>query len=289
MAMFKKAVIYKITGDIPRSIEQYIAFANANKVNLDAKSRSIGCDFAFYPKLGQRVYSVSQCLLMSFVVVEKKIPNKLFQKLVAEQIRKKENESGESINSKERNAIKDAISIQLLSKTHASVKDVNIFIDMENNLFVADCSYKLAEDILAMFRRAFGSFQVEVALEAHKVSICIFKWFQGIDVPKTIELGFKAKLQASEKNGPAASFSNDELLTQEIQVHGNSKTVKKIEIIYNSLIKTEVNDDCSLSAIKPCVDLGEHLTGYEEDYVGLLEAEFCLMRDFIIGLLKELS
>lgn len=287
--MFKNAIFFRMVADYPKNIHDFIALAEAHPFDLKAPSRRIGCDYTFYPKIGKKAFYTDSCIFMTFIFVERKVPGKLLKKLVNEQIRVKENEIGKELSNRDKSEIKEMFVSQLSAKTLPNIKEVNVYFDLEKALFVADCSYNTAQEIISLIRIHFGTFKVEAALDEERVHRKITEWFRSSNVPSNIQLGFKAKLKGTDSDGATASFSNHLLTQAEIQTHLTDKSLKQIELVFDSVLSLVVKDDGTFASIKTTNEFNTKMTDFNEDYVSYLEAEFMLMRRSFLSLLNLLT
>lgn len=288
IVIFKNAVFYKITGEFPVKIDAYKDIAERLKIDLNLPSRELGCDYVFTPKLGSSAYYSNGCVFMNFVFVEKKIPAKLFAKLVEKQIYVKEKEFNRNLSKNEISEIKDMYISQLKSKAIATIKEILVCFDLQESLFIADCSYNVAEKIIAVLRRELGTFKVEKAFDSESVSRIIRTWCSGSNLPKDVSLGYKVKLKSEDEIGATASFANDSILQDEIQTHLVSKKVKSLEIIQDNILSCTIKDDGSISGLRFLSDFKSVGEQEDSDISTLIDAEFLVLRNSLLKIYKQL-
>lgn len=284
--ILKNAVFYKIVGDIPVKIDEYKELAERIKVDIGKPTRELGCDYVISPKIGEYAYYSSGCVMMNFVFKQKKVPSKILKKLTETQVHKKEKELNRYLSRKEIAEIKSTFESQLKSKVIESIKEVFVYIDFQESILVADCSYNSAEKIISLLRSELGTFKVEKGLSSESVSRKIRSWFCGEQMPNNLQLGYKVKLKSEDEDGASASFTNDIILQDEIQVHKDKK-VKALEIVFDSLLTCTVKDDGSIGSVKFINSFGKD-ESQDEDYNSIVDAEFLVLKSCLNAIYKSL-
>lgn len=184
----------------------------------------------------------------------KLLPSSVIKVALEEEVEKKESALGRDLQKNEIQALKTAITGQLLERAFSSQRDMLVYINSEQGLAVVSVSSaKRAERAIAMLREAFGgSFPAKHFQPRCVVEDRLTSWIEKQELPQVFALGSDATLKSNDDLGATVRVSRDDLLSDEVLGHIKAgKVITELQLIFEDSASFVLTSDLVLKRLRP--------------------------------------
>lgn len=283
MVWFKNAVIYQLNND---------SLVNKDRVENAVKTQLYSpCSGQDNTKMGfvspyhdsntdDLVIDIQGHLLLRIKKETKILPSSVVKQALLNKIDKQELTLNRRLTKTEKASLKDEVMIDLLPRAFSKYNYYWFWIDTENKRVVVDCSsFKQAEDILAILRKALGTLALTPLSIDKPLEQIMTTWVkQKLDFSPLI-LGDEAELKDPLEGNGIIRCKNQDITSDEMLTHINlGKWVTKIKVMDERGLSFIVNSDLTFKRIKfdsIILDENEDITAEESDK--RIEADFTIM------------
>lgn len=205
-------------------------------------SGELSLTIGFSPISNSQNYTF-QCkdfILLRVTISEKVIPKSTLKKEQANRIAEEEKNSVVPLEFTITQQIKHEVHSELLARAIEKSKDIYLIINTKESLiFINSSSRGLSERCLNILRHALGSLRV-VPLSVELQPDCVMTdWLRKEQASQGFFILNECDLISPLKDGGTIKIKNEELITEEIQVHiKNGKFVTKLGLAYDNLTFT---------------------------------------------------
>lgn len=235
--------------------------------------------FGFTNALGKHGHTLvhsSEGYHMVAVTKESKIlPSSAVKEAVSAKVELIEQEEGRKLAKKEKDAIKDEVTHEMLPQAFTKKSVTRALIIPELNLILVDSSgYAKAEELLALLRKALGSLPVIPLNYKTPVESTLTEWLKSGVAPPPFDVMNEAELRCDETG--IARFKEQDLREDEVLAHiATGKQVHKLALDYGQSISFISCSDSSLKRIKFAPEfMAANEVG--DDVAAKLDADFIL-------------
>lgn len=186
----------------------------------------------------------------------KLLPSSAVKREVKKVIDAKVQELKRLLKKSEKDAIKAAISNKLVAQALTSYKEFLIWLNPDKKIVgVATTSAKKAESAIALLRAAFSTFPAQVLAPQTVPELVMTEWLRNpISLPDCFKFGNDTTLSSTDEDGATIKATKEDLTSEEISIHLDSKVVKEISLHYDITADIKLTSDLVIKSFKP-VDL----------------------------------
>lgn len=184
------------------------------------------------------------------------LPSSTVKREVKNVILVKENELKRTLKKSEKDAIKAAVANKLLSQALTSYKEFLIWLNPKEKIVgVATTSAKKAEGAIALLRAAFTTFPAQLLSPQTMPELVMTEWLKNpLTLTEIFQFGNDTTLKSTDEDGATIKASKEDLTSEEISIHLESKVVKEISLHYDNVADIKLTSDLVIKSFKP-VDL----------------------------------
>lgn len=246
------------------------------------------------------VYGHERYLLVNAKRETKILPSSVVNEHLNEKIAEIENQEDRKVRRKEKLAMKDDITFDLLPRAFSRYQSTYAYFDLTNGLLIIDASSaQSAEDLCALLRESLGSLPIRLTTTETAPAAVMTDWLKTNKLPAGIGLGNDAELQEPKPEGAVIRCKQQDLVSDEISSHLNAgKQVLKLAVEFNHRLTCVIHDDLSIKRLKftdIVLDDAQNIAddSGDESEEAKFAADFTLMSselsDFIPMLLKAMG
>ncbi len=145
-------------------------------------------------------------------------------------------------------------------------------------MIVNASSDKLADDIIALFRKSVNTFPVQRFVFNDEIADCLTKWVKEGQAPNNMEIGEETELRDQDNTGTVIRAKKQDLGAEEIIAHLDAgKVVTSLALSIPDDISFIVDSDFNLKRIKLSDTILEENDSNNEDAIAQLDADLALM------------
>ncbi|WP_163371048.1 recombination-associated protein RdgC [Endozoicomonas acroporae] len=286
---FKNLVVYKFTQPF-----------ELNGIQLEEKLqekrfRPCGsqdfCTYGWVPALGRKakalVHEAAGALLVCAMREEKILPASVINDALEEKIEQIEQEQDRQVFSKERMALKEDVTMELLPKAFTKEKATLAYIDVTNGwILVNAASFRQAEELTSCLRECLGSLPVISVPLKNMPAFKMTEWLRTHDLPKGFRLGHTCQLREPGDEGGTIIARNEEMASDAIRgALEEGKNASQLALDWKETISFKLGDDFRMTGLKFSEEYTTQLDDIEADTLEQqLDADFHLM----VGTLRKL-
>ena len=287
---FKNAMIYKLTRKVIFNAmceQDFAAFEY-----IPCKQNEMKRMGFTYPIIGQQnlVHISENDVLIAVMFEEKNIPTQTISLELQKRVDKLEEQEKRPISRNEKQQLKVDVIAQLLPRAFSKFKRVSVWIDNDNQRIVIDtASYKTADDVMSLIRKAFGSLPAIPLPMKNPPEITMTEW---VDVPEEISPFFTIlediKLQSALEKGGRISAKDLDTKGDEIKAAlVNDKLVVSLGLKFGDELKFKLDDSMTLKGMKFSDQVLEQ-SDDAETMITKCQADFFIMTSVMRRMLKDL-
>jgi len=281
--IFKHARVFRFTKPVsidPDQLEQKLQADQFKPCGPQEMSRS-GWASPLGKKGEYMVYAAGGCMLICLKKEEKILPGPVIKEMVEERCEEIEFEQSRKVRKKERDEIKEQITLECLPKAFSRTKRIFAYLSPKDGFMVVDsASAKVAEDLASMLRKSLGSLPVRPPVVQQAPAFTFTGWSnETIDKPDTITLGTKATLVDPSEEGGKVRVDGIDLGSDEIRNHIDAgMQVTEISLEWDNNVKFVLDEQLAIKGIKFGETFQEKIDDVDaDDALAKFDAAFGLM------------
>lgn len=240
--------------------------------------------------LDSPVYTHRDRSIVSLRREDKVLPGSVIKDALEEKVTGIEEAELRKVGRKEKLALKEQITDDLLPRAFTKSKRTTAYVDRENGWLVVDTSTaSAAEALVSKLREALPPFPA--ALPRTKISphSAMTDWLASGEVAGGFELDSECWLADSSENGASVRFARMDLTADEVKQHiATGKQVVSIGLIWRERIRFILTEHLQLKRLQFLDVLQEEASQSGDDLAALFEGTFLLMSEELGDLLNEL-
>ncbi len=198
------------------------------------------------------VFSHERCLYVTARRETKILPAAVINQHLNEKVAEIEAAEDRKVRRKEKLALKDDITFDLLPRAFSRYQNTSAYFDLANQLLIVDSSSAAnAEDLCSLLRECLGTLPIRLAITQTAPSAVMTEWLKTKALPAGLILGNDAELQEPKPEGAIIRCKQQDLDSDEITKHLDAgKQALKLAINYNHRLTCVINDDLSIKRLK---------------------------------------
>jgi recombination associated protein RdgC len=227
----------------------------------------------------QLVHTVGNYSMICARKEERILPSAVVKEQLAEKVEAIEQGEARSVGRKERQQIKDELTLTLLPQAFTRSNNIYAYIDRKNRWLVVDsASATKAEDLVSLLRESVDGLKARLPLTEESPRVVMSQWLRGDNIPNGFEPGDEYELQEDDKDGAIVRCRRQDPLSDEIQGHLEAgKRVTKLAMSWQERIEFVVQEDLSIKRLRFTDTIKEELDDYAEDPAMQFDSDFAFM------------
>jgi len=237
------------------------------------------------PLFSQRGYA-----MLSLRREDKVLPAGVIRDHLDSKISQIENQELRKVGRKEKLALKEQITDDLLPRAFTRSSRTTAYIDRQRGWLMVDSgTASKAENLVSQLREALPPFPAALPRTALSPHAAMTDWLASGEAPAGFELDAECELKDGSENGAVVRCTRIDLTAEEIRQHiATGKQVTRIGLIWRERIRFVLTDQLQLKRLQFLDVLQEEASQAGDDMASLFEATFLLMAEELGELVDEL-
>lgn len=212
---------------------------------------------------------------------DKVLPAASIREATDEKVKGLESAEHRKVGRKERLAIKEQVTDDLLPRAITKTCALFGYIDNQSHLLiVGSATSSKAEAVVSQLREALPPFPAIRPRTAIAPHTAMTDWLAAGDAPDGFELDADVEMRDSSENGATVRCLRMDLTTDEIRQHiATGKQVVKLGLIWRERVRFLLTDELQIKRIQFLDVLQDEAAQAGDDNASLFDATFLLMRD----------
>lgn len=261
---FKNLIFYRLTEQFSYTQEQLQeklqehAFSPCKSQELSRYGWSAPCKHI----PDELVHEVHGFFMISSHKEEKILPSSVIKDIVNEKVAQIEHEQSRKVYKKERDQLKDEVTLDLLPRAFSKFQKTFALITPQQGWVVVDASsHKRAEELLSYLRGSLGSLPLTLPDVNQSPSAIMSHWLEKHDaIPAAFEVQDECELRDNVLEGGVIRIKGQQLEDEEFVAHLEAgKRVTKLSLVWDEQLKFMLNEDLSIKRLKPTEQLQEKI------------------------------
>lgn len=236
-------------------------------------------------------HASSKNILLTMARQERLLPASVIREELDEKVTEIEDRESRKVTTREKKELREDIEQALLPRAFTRTQKFDAWIDPHNGwLLINTPSAPRAEAFTVLLRKTLGSLPVVLPESSISPAIAMTQWLTDGVLPAPFTLGNECQLKNQGEEKGTATFSQQELTSDEIQTSLQSgKIASKLSLIWDSKIQFVLSDDLQIKKLKFLDVLEEQLNDNDpQTHAEHLDIEFTLMTGEVSAMLKDL-
>nr|WP_199068670.1 recombination-associated protein RdgC [Chromobacterium sp. ASV5] len=210
---------------------------------------------------------------------DKVLPASVIRDFVELKVQDIENRELRKVGRKEKLALKEQVTDDLLPRAFVRSSRLNAYIDSRRGWVMVDSgTASKAEALLTKLREALPPFPAALPRTQIAPHTAMTDWLAAGEAPHGFELDADCELKDSGENGAVIRCSRMDLTAEEVRQHiATGKQVTKLGLIWNEKIRFQLTDTLQLKRLQFLDLLQEEASQAGDDRESLFEATLLLM------------
>lgn len=288
---FKQIQLFSLNKDFNYKLEDLLEKLGQLKFRdcLPSLPSSMGWIVPLEEKDAPLAQVVNGCIMICLQIEEKILPATVVRQELNERIKQIENEQDRKVRQKEKLALKDEMTITLLSQAFSKLIKVYAYIDTKNHwLVLGTNSEKRTEQFLECFKKSVSEKINPLSLE--KLSPIMTDWLNSKNYPTSIAIEKNCVFQDPNQQNRIIRCQQQDLFANGIQsLIKDGCQVKQIALCWEDRVVFVLTEDFSLQSIRFQEEITMQVTEMEaETQQQKFTADFLIMAETFSRLLQEL-
>lgn len=297
---FKKLHVYRLHADQVAAVEQLAEqmACYAAKPLGDADARRLGWT-APAGRLGggQLVHEIQGHRLLSALRQERMLPASVVKEEVEEQVADIETREGRKVTRKEKTALKEQVTEELMPRAFVRSQKIDLWWDTERQLIGVNAGSRArAEDVLDLLRETLGSLKA-TPMSSQTLPIRAMTTWLGDPAsrPADLQLGDTVELKTKGDDGVVRGRQVDLDSDEMQQLLESGRQASKLALSIEGQLSFVLHDDLALKSLRfgdALIEEADHADD-GDDALARLETDFVLMagslRDSVARIMEWLG
>lgn len=220
---------------------------------------------------------------------EKVLPSSVINEVLADKIVQIEQEDSRTVGRKEKQALKEQITDDLLPRAFTkSTRTEAIFDTKRDYLLINQASAPKAESMLTKLRQSLGGLEAKLPRTELSTATVMTKWLAQKSAEGNFVLDSDCELNGAGEVAAIVRMSKQDLTADEITAHLENKIVSQIGLIWADKIRFVLTSDLTFKRIQFLDVLQEEASNEGEDKESLLSASQMIMTEALGQMVEEL-
>ena len=244
-----------------------------------------------HPGGDQLVHAANGFFMICALKEEKVLPPAVVNEIVADRIAEIEEKQARPVRRKEREALRDEVTFELLPQALSFSRKTYAYIDPNGGWFVVDSGSSGATDeYTALLRRTLGSLPVTPPKTRDNPVRVLTRWLSEKNIPSDITLENECDLRDAEHEKNVVRCKGQDLFSKEIQAHLEAgKECVKIALTWSDRFTFTIDEDLSIKRLRFLDLVQEQADEIDtQEKSDLFDAQFAIMTLELAGFLPRL-
>jgi recombination associated protein RdgC len=238
------------------------------------------------------IHASEQLLYGVWQETSRLLPGGVIKEELEERLDAIEARDGRRPGRKEKAALKDEITFELMPRAFTRQRRVGFLIDLSRHRILIDSpSESRAEQVITCLRKALGTLPVSRADATVSPAMLMTEWVKTpAALPEGLALGDRCELKGSGDEAASVRFTSFDLSQEEILNHIEAGLqVIKLNLSFRDEIELDLTDSLQIKRLRPLDLIREHLDNVEgEDALAELMARISLQGESLRRLMDVL-
>ncbi|MFE8072041.1 recombination-associated protein RdgC [Marinobacteraceae bacterium S3BR75-40.1] len=212
---------------------------------------------------------------------EKILPSAVIKEALAEQVEKIETEQSRKVGRKEKNELKDQLTLELLPKAFTRSRHTFAYLAPQEGYMVVDtASAKQAEELASTLRNTLGSLPIRPPAVQQSPNFVMTAWLKGdLQLPAGMALGQECELKDTGEEGGVVRCRGLDLQGEEILAHLESgMQVTRVALDWQESLSFLLDEELTLRRLKFGETLKDQIDDIDsDDALAKFDGAFSLM------------
>lgn len=279
---FKNLCIYELTEGFRLSAE--ILEEKLSALVFRPIGRSEMSVQGWVPPLGrdanQLVHAANGNLLLCLKEEVRILPPAVIREMLEERVAEREEREVRKLGRREKNRMKDEITLELLPRSFTRSKRIFGYIDPQNGWLIVDAAtWRQAEELTELLRACLGTLPIRPLQAAASPQGVMTWWLAHERTPSDIEIGEEAVLEDPQKEGAEIRAKRQDLTAAEIKGHIKAgKRPRQLAVTWGQRLTCILDADLSVKRLRFLDIVQENARDREpETAAECFDADFALM------------
>jgi len=151
---------------------------------------------------------------------ERLLPSAVVNEALAEKVEQIEQAEGRPVRRKERQRLKEELTMTLLPQAFTRSRRTYAYIDRKGGWLLVDAaSANRAEELMAQLRSSVEGVSARLCNTSESPRVAMSRWLRGEGIPANLELGDEYELQDADQEGGIVRCRRQDPFSEEIQAH----------------------------------------------------------------------
>ena len=235
------------------------------------------------------VYSANGQLLFALGTEQKLLPASVINRFAKERMENTEAQQGYKVGRRERKAIKEAVTEELLPRAFALLRTTHAWLDTVNKrLIIHAASLSRAEELLESLFKVLDDMPVRPLHTANSPISVMTDWLASDHAPAGFTIDRELELRATGENNSTVRYANHALEGEEILAHIRSgKRATRLGLTWNDRISFVLTEQLQIKKLQFLDIIKEESAAASEEE--LFELDFALMTGELSKMLNDLT
>jgi len=194
----------------------------------------------------------SKAVLIACRHEQKIIPGAVIREEVDQRVKAQEAEQQRKIYKKERDSIKDQVTLEFLPRAFTRSSVTMAYIDLDQQLVIVDsASHKKAEDMLSTLREVLGSLPLRPLTVKISPSATLTDWVRTSTTPPGFFTLDTCTLTDVSDDGGSVICKTQDLTTDEVKaLIDTGKVVTKIDLAFEDKMSFSIAENLTISKVR---------------------------------------
>ena len=289
---FKNITLFQLTHPFrisAESLEEKLAERSARKCGpLEMSTIGWGSPL---PDGTAHVLPVEGCLLIAARKSEKILPATVVREQLEERIAEIEANEARDVRNKEKQRLRDEITVELLPRAFTKSRTTYAMIDPENGwLLIDSASRPRAEELTVLLRETLGSLEITNPETETSPAGAMSQWLFHGTPPAGFTMDDECEIRENDEPGGTIRCKNIDITQGAVRKHlENQAQVVKLALSWNDRLSFILDHEFTLRRIKP-LEVIDNLREENDDIdaEALFVADLMLFNGEIRGLIQRL-
>jgi len=198
------------------------------------------------------VYASGSQLLVCLQEESRLLPASVIREALDERVAEREAAEYRKLGRKEKDRLKEEITVELLPRAFTRAKRLYAWIDTRNGYLVVDtAAWRQAEDLTELLRACLGSLPVQPVTAESNPQPVMTEWLARQSEPADIEIGDEAVFEDPQNEGAEVRCKRLDLHSGEVTAHIKAgKLVRRLALTWDERMGLVLDADLSVKRLK---------------------------------------
>ena len=238
------------------------------------------------------VHATNGFLMICLQKEEKILPSSVVNEVVAERAQEIEDQRGNPVRRKEKDAIRDEVMQDLLPRAFSFSRRLYAYIDPKGGWLVVDStSAKKTDELTALLRQCLGSLPVAPFATRERPSMAMTQWLGENGPPPGVTLESECELRSPEEDGGIVRCRKHDLGAPEIQNHLEAgKEVIRLAFTWSDRLSLVLDETLAVKRLRFLDMVQEAAAEVDtDDPAERFDADFAVMSLELAAFLPQLA